>query len=95
LTREEYFETFIKVQIKNKEHLHVFLKASVEESNRWSADDVRWFEAMYTMPTQYKTDITMEDILEKDAFTKPIPKKLKSTRLPKKKKTHKLSGYEG
>ena len=99
MTREEYFETFIKVQIKNKDHLQVFLKASVEESNRWSADDCRWFDAMYmveNMPiVNYKTDITMEDILEKDAFTKPIPKKLKSTRLPKKKKTHKLSGYEG
>lgn len=90
MTREEYYETFIKVQIKSKEHLHVFLKASVEESNRWSADDVRWFESMYRIDNipivDYKTDITAEDI---------IPKKLKSTKLPKKKKTHKLTGYEG
>jgi len=88
LTREEYFETFIKVQIKNKDHLQVFLKASVEESNRWSADDCRWFDAMYmveNMPiVNYKTDITMEDILDK-----PVKK------TKKKKKTHKLSGYEG
>ena len=95
MTKEEYYETFIKIQIKNKEHLHVFLKATLEDGAGWSADDVRWFEAMYTAEklTNYKTDITMEDILEKDAFTKPIPKKLKKTKPLK--KTHKLTGYEG
>jgi hypothetical protein len=90
LTREEYYETFIKVQIKNKEHLHIFLKAALEGGANWSADDCRWFESIYRIDNipivDYKTDITMEDILEKDAFTKPIPKKLKSTRLPKKTK---------
>ena len=88
MTREEYYETFIKVQIKNNDHLHIFLKATLEEGAAWSADDCRWFEAMYTAESSpsYKTDITKEDILE-------VPKKLKKTKPPK--KTHKLTGYEG
>lgn len=90
MKRAEYYETFIKANIKSKEHLHVFLKAALEEGAPWTADDVRWFETMYTVENipivNYKTDLTMDDILSKDAFTKPIPKKLKSTKLPKKTK---------
>jgi hypothetical protein len=81
LTREEYYETFIKLQIKNLEHLNVFLKATLKEGATWTADDCRWFETMYTMPkvsVNYKTDITMADIMKKDAFTaKPKKKKTK------------------
>lgn len=74
MTKEEYYETFIKLQIKNLEHLNVFLKATLKEGAAWTADDCRWFETMYTMPkvnVNYKTDITVEDIV------KPKKKKTK------------------
>lgn len=74
MTREEYYETFIKLQIKNLEHLNVFLKATLKEGAPWTADDCRWFETMYTMPkvsVNYKTDITVEDVV------KPKKKKTK------------------
>ena len=82
MTREEYYETFIKLQIRNLEHLNVFLKATLQEGAAWTADDCRWFETMFTvenMPTvSYKTDITMGDIMKKDPFTaKPKKKKTK------------------
>lgn len=93
---KSYYENFVKIVIKDEAHFQTFINK--KNHGNFSEEDLKQMEALWkadklteamnmveNMPiVSYKTDITMEDILEKDVFTKPIPKRLKNTKLPKK-----------
>jgi len=74
LTHKEFYKTWIVKNIQGASHLEVYIKDS---GTKWSEEAHNYWRAMFSPKPQYKTDLTMSDILERDAFTRPVNKKIK------------------